>query len=539
MADRSLTDDQARAARRRDQAPLSRRRILAGLAARGAAPVLGRRTAAAFPGARAVGVGQGRPFAQGSGSVVVAQGVDPNSLDQNYANGQPEKNVLIHIFDTVLNHDPKTMQIIPGVAKTWKNIDDHTWEFALNEGIVFSNGEPLTAESVKYSLDRIKNDPKETTGFKETSFYESSEVVDDYTIRIKTSKPSPILPDLMVSIFVLPPKYYSDTPLDTLQTKPVGSGPYVLKEWVKDDHILLEANPKYWRGAASIPEVTFKPVPELSTRVALLQSGDADVITNLGPEQAAMLTGSGDARVSQVEGGRIIYVGMRCDKAPLSDKRVRQALNYAVDFDTINKQLFGGVGTRAASVVNPPHVNPELKPYPYDPAKAKALLAAAGVGDGFSLVMDSPNGRYLKDLDLAQAVAQNLAAVGVKTEVRPQDWSVYIGDMVFKQATDPLYLLGLGSSFSGQEELSYIEKGYIANATYWNNPQYFQLYDQLTTTLDPTKRQNLMNQMQAIAFDDPPLIYLWHQVDSYGVSNRLQWEARADEYIYMYDAKLT
>jgi peptide/nickel transport system substrate-binding protein len=252
-----------------------------------------------------------------------------------------------------------------------------------------------------------------------------------------------------------------------------------------------------------------------------------------------MLTGSGDARVSQVEGGRIIYVGMRCDKAPLSDKRVRQALNYAVDFDTINKQLFGGVGTRAASVVNPPHVNPELKPYPYDPAKAKALLAAAGVGDGFSLVMDSPNGRYLKDLDLAQAVAQNLAAVGVKTEVRPQDWSVYIGDMVFKQATDPLYLLGLGSSFSGQEELSYIEKGYIANATYWNNPQYFQLYDQLTTTLDPTKRQNLMNQMQTIAFDDPPLIYLWHQVDSYGVSNRLQWEARADEYIYMYDAKLT
>jgi len=536
MVDRESPNDPLLALRRRGQVGVSRRRVVGGLAGLSIGPLLGRETLASGNAPSTAFISP--PRQTSATGVVVAQGVDPNSLDPNYANGQPEKNVLLHIFDTVLSHDPKTMQVVPGVAKSWQNVDDLTWEFTLSPQISFSNGEPLNAQAVKFTLDRIKNDPEEVTGFKESSFYDSSEVVDDYTLRVKTAKPSPILPDLMVSIFVLPPKYYTETQLDTLQTTPVGSGPYILKEWVKDDHVLLEANPKYWRAPASIPQVTFQPVPELSTRVALLQSGEADVITNLGPEQATMLVDSGDAKVSRVEGGRIIYIGMRCDTAPLTDKRVRQALNYAVDFDTINNQLFGGIGKRAATVVNPPHVNPELKPYPYDPAKAKALLADAGVAGGFSLIMDSTNGRYLKDLDLAQAVAQNLAAIGVQVEVKPQDWSVYIGDMVFKQATDPLYLLGLGSSFSGQEELTYIQKGYIANATYWDNSQYFQLYDELTTTLDPTKRQDIMNQMQTIAFDDPPLIYLWHQVDSYGVSNRLQWEGRADEYIYMYEAKL-
>lgn len=523
------------ARRRLGQQGLSRRQVLrGGLAGLGAIPLLGGQTLAG----PAAPLPCGRPSAAANSPVVVVQGVDPNTLDPDYANGQPEKNVLRHIFDPVLARDAKTLQVVPYLAKAWKNLDDFTWEFSLNQGITFHNGEPLTAQAVKFSLDRIKNDPKNTTGFTDVSFYESTTVVDDHTFHVKTTKPSAILPNLMVEMFVLPPKYYTETKFDTLQLKPVGSGPYVFKEWVKDDHILLEANPHYWRAPATIQQVQFKPVPELSTRVSLLQSGEADVITNVGPDQANLLTHGDNTRTAQVESGRIIFIGIRVDKPPLHDPRVRQALNYAVDFDTINKQLLGGIGRRAATIVNPPHANPELKPYSYDPAKAKALLQEAGVGGGFSVTMDTTNGRYLKDADLAQAVAQNLAAVGVKAEVHPQEWSVYIDDMVFKQATDPLYLLGLGSSFDGQEELAYVAQGYIANATHWDNAQYQQLYDQLITSLDPTKRQAIMNQMQTIAFNDPPLIYLWHQVDLYGVSKRLQWEPRADEYILMYEAKL-
>jgi peptide/nickel transport system substrate-binding protein len=473
-----------------------------------------------------------------SGNVVVLQGVDPNTLDPNFANGQPEKNVLLHIFDALLTREAQTMKLAPMLATSWKNIDPTTWEFTLATGAKFHNGEPVDAKAVQFSLDRTK-DPNSTAGFVDQASYDSTQVVDDRTVRIKTTSPSPILPNLLVDVYILPPNYYNTTSPDVLQQKPVGSGPYVFKEWTKDDHITMQVNPNYWRTPATVQQVTFKPVPELSTRVAQLQSGDADVIVNVAPDQAKLLESGGSTRVSRVEGGRIIFVGMRSDSEHLSDKRVRQALNHAIDFDTINQQILGGIGKRAATLVNPPYQNPGLTAYPYDPAKAKSLLAEAGVDNGFSVVMDTTDGRYLKDKDIAQAVSQNLAAVGVNAEVKPQEWTVYINQMLFKQNTDPLYLLGLGSTFTGQEELTYVKEGYIADATHWQNTSYLQMYDQLTKTFDPTQRQDVMNKMQALVYDEAPVILLWHQVDIYGVSKRLKWESRADERINMYEASLT
>jgi peptide/nickel transport system substrate-binding protein len=153
------------------------------------------------------------------------------------------------------------------------------------------------------------------------------------------------------------------------------------------------------------------------------------------------------------------------------------------------------------------------------------------------VVMDSPSGRYIKDKELAQAIQQDLQALGVQVELRVLDWSVYAGDMLNKRQPDDIFFLGLGSPFTGQEELNYIHKDYSLNSTYWQNDEYHALFDELQTTIDAEKRQELMNRLWAIAYDDPPWIYVWHQVDFYGVSKRVAWEARPDERIRMTEAR--
>lgn len=378
------------------------------------------------------------------------------------------------------------------------------------------------------------------------------DIVNATTLRLKTKTPAAIVPDLLASVEVVPPSLYTDESADNLAkigTKPVGSGPYKLVEWVKDDRLVLEAFDDYWGTKPSIKTVIFKPVPELSTRVLALQNGQADVIVNVAPDQVSVVERSEKGRISQVAGGRNIFLGMRNDRPMLADKRVRQAFNYAFNFDAVNRAFLNGAGTRTKTIINPPNEPPDAKAYPYDLEKAKSLMAEAGWtpgadgiltkdGQKFSVVMDSPNGRYIKDKELAQAIQQDLQRLGVQVELKVLDWSVYAGDMLNKRNPDDIYLLGLGAPFTGQEELNYIHKDYSLNSTYWTNEEYHKLFDDLKVTIDPAKRQDLMNKMWAIAFDDPPWIYIWHQVDFYGVSKRLEWEAAATERIRMTEAKL-
>jgi peptide/nickel transport system substrate-binding protein len=241
---------------------------------------------------------------------------------------------------------------------------------------------------------------------------------------------------------------------------------------------------------------------------------------------------------------------MRVDHPILSDKRVRQAFNYAFNFDAVNRSLLAGAGARSKTIINPPHEPPNAAAYAYDPEKAKTLLADAGWqpgadgvltkgGEKLALDMMSPSGRYIKDKEIAQAIQQDLQRIGAQVDIKVMDWSVYAGDILAKRNPSPLYLLGLGSPFDGQSELNYLHKDYQLNSTYWTNEEYHRLFDELRSSMDESKRQDLMNRLWAIAFDDPPWLYVYHQVDFYGVSKRLDWQARADERIRMSEAKLT
>ena len=489
-------------------------------------------------GAEATATESGSGSAEPAGKIVIIQGVDANSLDPLLRNSTPEFNLNLHIYDMFLKRDAETLELVPNIVEKWESVDTNTWHLTLVEGAKFHDGTPVDPAAVVFTFDRA-NKPKigekpRVSSFAKQIGYVSSSALDAKTVEIKTNKPAALLPSGLASLEVCPPSYFTDESPENLAKiaeSPMGSGPYKFVEWKRDDHFTCEANPDYWGKKPSIKTVTFRPVPELSARVVSLQNDEAQIVTNIAPDVAPQVDQSDNARISKVTGGRIIFLGIRCDKPPFDDVRVRQALNYAVDFDSIITALLDDNGERASTIVNPPHQNKDLKPYAYDPEKAKALLAEAGVAPGFEITMDAPSGRYIKDAEMAQAIAQNFEAIGLKVNLKVLEWSVYAGELLPSGEPDPVYFLGLGAPFTGEQELYYVHPDYSLNYTRWNNADFNSLYDKLTNSLDEKERQDLMNKLQAIVMDDCPWVPLWHQVDFYGASKKIKWEARADERI--------
>ncbi|MCL5264680.1 MAG: ABC transporter substrate-binding protein, partial [Chloroflexi bacterium] len=401
-----------------------------------------------------------------SGKVVIATTVDANTLDFMRMNTvNPEWVLASHIFDSLVWRD-ENMKIQPDLAESWKLINDTTWEFKLRKGVKFQDGEPFNAAAVKFTFDRAM-DPATKSTDQVVKFVglDRVEIVDDYTVRLITKAPAPTMLTRLSIFWILPPKYYSENSPEVVASKPVGSGPWKFVEWVKNDHITLEANTEYWKGAPSIKTLVFRPIPEVGTRIAELKSGGVDIAPTIPPDQAKSVE-TATTRLEGIEGGRRVFIGFHVTKgSPMEDKRVRQALNYAVDVDAIAKALLGGYGKRRFTAVMPADADPALKPYTYDPAKAKQLLAEAGYPNGFETVLDSPMGRYVKDKEVAQAVADYLTKVGVKTTVKPLDWATYAGQMLMARKTDPLFLLGWSGLFDPVVDMGAIDHEQALNPT--------------------------------------------------------------------------
>jgi peptide/nickel transport system substrate-binding protein len=483
---------------------------------------------------------------EAAGRLVLLQGVDSNNLDPLLRNSVPEFTVNFHVFDWFTERDAETLEITGGILEDWTVVDDLTWEFKLVEGAEFHDGTPVNAEAAVFTFERAAQtqigDSGRVQSLVPQSGYESSEVIDEYSFRVHTSRPAAIFLDLLTSFEICPPSHYEDDSADNIAhvaANPLGSGPYEFVEWIRDDHITLRANRNYWKFTPQIEEIIIRPVPELSARVIALQNQEAHIIVNVAPEVVPQVEEHADTRISDVVGGRSIFVGIRNDVEPFDDVRVRQALNYAVDWDSIKDALLEGYGEKMKTIVNPPNDNPDLTAYPYDPDRARALLDEAGVPEGHPVVMNAPRGRYIKDDELAQAVAQDFRRVGFDIDLQVLDWSLYAGELLPSGEPDPLFFLGLGSPFSGQQELYYVHPEFSLNYTRWNNEEFNELYAELEATLDPDDRREMMFRLQEIVMDDCPWVFLWKQVDFYGASANLEWEARADERIWMGESSFT
>ena len=484
--------------------------------------------------------------AEPAGRIVVAQGVDPTTLDPHDHEETPAYNVLLNIYETLLDRD-EHLKIVPLLAESYRALNPTTWEFTLRRGISFHNGEPLDAAAVKFSLDRLLDPSGKVKQAPYFRLVERVEVRDPHTVRIVTRRPFPTL-DAQLALRgpVVPPRYFRAHDAAHLARHPVGSGPYRFVRWRKDEEVVLEAHPAHWRGAPAVRTVVFKPIPETSTRVAALQTGEVDIAVNVPPHLVPALQRDPRARVSRAPSVRTVFLPIYTVKEgkpiahPVADPRVRRAMLHALDVDAIIRDVLEGQGARTATILTERHFgfDPSVKPAPHDPTRARRLLAEAGYPGGVDLVLNSPDGRYIKDKEVAEAVAGQLGVAGLRTVVRTFEWATYLNKLVYARGAEPMYLIGWGNTTWDADGSLYplLRSGeLLAN---YANPALDRLLDEARVSMNPGRRRELYAQAARLMLEDVPILPLYQQVDLYGVSRRVRWEARPDERLEMRAVRL-
>jgi peptide/nickel transport system substrate-binding protein len=336
---------------------------------------------------------------------------------------------------------------------------------------------------------------------------------------------------------MLPPQYFQQVGSDGFGKKPIGTGPYKLVEWVQNDHITMTANPDYWGGAPKITNVQWKLVNDALTRVQALKAGQADLVYQVAPAQVNDLNSSTTSKAVGWPSSRVMVAGFNTFVKPFDDVRVRQALNYAVDKQTILKTVLSGHGQQINSAGSPAlfGYDPSLDPYPYDPVKAKQLLTAAGYPNGFATEWYGTQGRYEADVEIQQAIAGYLEAVGVTTKMTLTDVGTFFNAWLAK-SYQAIWFFGQGNTILDEDEFlngMLYSKG---RGWYYSTPATDAMIEAARTETDPAKRLALYKPLMQKLHDDAPWIFLWAQEDYWGVSNRLNWTPDTNGDIWLPDA---
>jgi peptide/nickel transport system substrate-binding protein len=488
------------------------------------------------------------------GKVVIAQGVDPSTLDMMNQSETPASNVGRHIFDTLVERDPN-LKMVPSLAiELPKLVAPTTWEVKLRKGVKFQNGEDFNADSVKFSLERLAQGQGKLRGATFFAPIERVEVVDPYTARVHTKKPWPTFTTVMtfVQAAMYPPKAYAEKDTAFITKNPIGTGPYKFVRWSKDEEIVLEANANYWRGAPKIKTVVFRPIPDDAVRVAALQNGEIDVAVNIPPHLASIIDKHPKTFLSSVPSIRTIqlmYYTHQMDaqhkptgpyNGPTADKRVRHAIAYAIDVDEIIKTVLDGKGIRVATMLTTMHFgyDASLKPIKQDVALAKRLLAESGHPNGIDLVLNAPQGRYVRDKEVAEAVTGQLNKAGIRTTVKTFEFVNYLNNMVYVHKAGPVWLIGWGTPTVDAETIYgplFRAPGIFVN---WVNEDFNRMFDEAQAIMDEKKRLEQYHRINKLWLEEMPAVPLYQQIDLYGVNKRLNWKARSDEVIQAFTMSL-
>lgn len=476
--------------------------------------------------------GGGRGQEQEGASITIAIGTEPSTLDPQIADDGGERAVNDNIYETLMARTPDG-ELVPGLAaEPPTQVDDTTWQFKLREGVTFQNGEPFNADSVAKSVTRII-DPDFASD--QASFYATisgAEKVDDLTVNVTTTGPDPVLPARMYWMKMVPATY-SDDPAFAQQ--PSGTGPYRFVEWVAGDHVTLEANPDYWGEAPSIARVTYRFVAEPGTRLSGLLAGEYDLITNLLPEDADRAP-----KFAHVQGLEHPVIILNADGGATADVRVRQALNYAVDKEALAQELFGGLAVVDDGQILSPSwfgYNPNLQAYPYDPDRARELLREAGA-EGATIELVGESGRWLKDRETIEAVATFWNQVGINTNVSIFEFSEYLDRLFGEVRPDSIYVTSSNELLDADRNLSaYYDPDGVGASN--NDRRLNELLDQARTETDPATRQALYEQATQLAYDQAYFVWLLNIEDTYGLSQRLEWQPRVDAKLLVKEMRVT
>jgi peptide/nickel transport system substrate-binding protein len=485
--------------------------------------------------------------------LIIAQSADIETMEPDNINTTGSMNMANLLFGRLLNIT-RQGTLIPSMASAYHwNDAGNEITFDIKPGLECSDGSPLTARDVVYSLNRAA-DPKamfygNLPGFVFSSIgflgaRQDGPLTATVLVKGYTSQAA----GMLSQAHMLCENSYSKMSFKTAAEQPVPTGPYKLTEWIHDDRVVLERNEHYKLARGPFDKVIFRAIPEPSTRAAELIAGGVDLITNVSPDQKDTIDQSGTAVVKSVEGTRRMFVGFNFmpvfastpgGKA-IQKKAVRQALEYAVDVPTICAQLLQMPCHRETG----PAEFPDIAPYPYDPDKAEALLDAAGYPRGpdkvrFRLTLQGPRNRYLEDIDVTQAVGQYLSDIGVETKVENLEFNSVFGPMTRRHEAGPLFFIGHGgSTWSAIYEMSLFSNRLSpTNTGAWYNQQWQDGLDSLKNVRDPVREHAILDKMLALFRDEAPWIFLYRQPDFYGVGPNIEWEPRRDEAIDVMEIK--
>jgi len=480
--------------------------------------------------------------------------VEPSSIDPHFHNIQPNLQIARQIFDFLITRDHK-QQLGPGLAVSWKAIDDKTWEFKLREGVKWHDGTPLTADDVVFSFGRVPNVPGSPGGYGAYVAGKKATKVDDLTFRVVTEKPNPLMLNDLSTFAIVSHKHGEKATTENYNTgaAAIGTGPYKFVEWVRGDRIVMEANKDYWGGQTDWDKLLYKPISASASRVAALLSGQVDFIDNVPLIDIAQLKRNPNVALSQSPSNRLVFLSLDSNRPvspfvknnegqplwpnPLRDGRVRKAMSMAINRPAIVERVMDG-GALASGQIVPEGFfghNPALKPESYDATGAKKLLAEAGYPNGFRITIHSPRDRYPNDAAITEAVAQMLTQIGIKTEVQILPASVYFtraSKLEFSfaffafgsdtgEASSPLN--GMLTTFNPQIGAGAFNRGRYSNV------EFDAAMQEALTTMDDAKREQLLRDGTAMVIRDHAVIPLHFQTNTWALRKDLRYEGRTDE----------
>ncbi len=470
-----------------------------------------------------------------AGSLRIGVGALPATLDPHKNTAGISMATYFQLYNGLTRID-EAGRLQPGLAESWRWLNDKVFQIKLRRGVTFHNGEPLDAAAVKWNLERIINPETKSPVKDRIPTVTGAEVIDPLTTNLINGGPSGLLPRALAAVFMIPPKYYQAKGPNDFVRQPVGTGPFRFVSGTPGDNETLEAYANYWDGPPKLRQVFMRVMKEDGARVASLEAGDVDLIQTCPPDQVKRLTAAGFQTAWELMARQHFSIANSVldGGGPFKDPRVRQALNYAVDKEAILSRIFLGYGTLAeGQFVDSRAVgfNKSLKRFPYDPARAKELLAAAGFAGGIStpITFWASEGAYLKDKDTILAIASYLNDVGINIQITQLEWA---------KLTEVYYANKMGGlNLQGWNYFPVMDADFIiTHYKSWNKPSWYNVekfdaaYKQSTVATDPAARQQLLEQAQQILHDDPPGIYLLHPPDLFAFSKRVQgfkprWDA--------------
>ncbi|HEY8497609.1 MAG TPA: ABC transporter substrate-binding protein [Limnochordales bacterium] len=478
-------------------------------------------------------------------TIVVGLQAEPTALDPHQISDYNSSRATMGMFDSLLRFKDGSTELEPGLAESWTvSADGLVYTLRLRRGVRFHDGTPFDADAVVFNILRQidPSHPYHDTGtfpYAEFTFGKVKKVerVDAYTVRITLSQRyAPFLANLaMHSAAMVSPaairKYGKE-----IAKHPVGTGPFRFVRWVPGVEVVVERNPDYWAKdrVPRIDQVICRPVVEDQTRLAQLEAGELDFIVNVPPDDLARLRQDSRFQVIEQPGMHIWYVVLNNQKPPFNDRRVRQAVNYAINRQAIVQGILAGTGVLADNYIPPVlwGYNPDVHAYPYDPAKARQLLAEAGYPNGFTAdfwVPQSGSGMQ-QPVAMAQAIQSDLARVGIRVRIQTFEWGTYL-DRVFQ--SDPQQLpemhemSWIGDNGDPDNFLYILLSGYQwppngFNEAFYRNEEVDRLLVAAQQTTDRAQRARLYQQAQALIMADAPWVPVDHETQIVVASRRIK-----------------